>query len=87
MLILENSSGAVRAMVGGSDWSQSKFNRATQAVRQAGSAFKPFVYLDGARAGLHGRRHRVRRPALDRDRPASAALPADATTTGSSTAS
>src|SRR5262249_50627991 len=36
VLILENSSGAIRAMVGGSDWSQSKFNRATQALRQAG---------------------------------------------------
>jgi len=51
VLILENSSGAVRAMVGGSDWTQSKFNRATQAVRQAGSAFKPFVYLTALEQG------------------------------------
>ena len=50
-LILENSSGAVRAMVGGSDWTQSKFNRATQALRQAGSAFKPFVYLTALEQG------------------------------------
>jgi penicillin-binding protein 1A len=51
VLILENSSGAVRAMVGGSDWTQSKFNRATQALRQAGSAFKPFVYLTAFEQG------------------------------------
>ena len=51
VLILENASGAVRAMVGGSDWTQSKFNRATQALRQAGSAFKPFVYLTALEQG------------------------------------
>ena len=38
-------------MVGGLDYGQSQFNRATQAVRQPGSAFKPFVYLAGLRAG------------------------------------
>ncbi len=54
VLILENSSGAIRAMVGGSDWSQSKFNRATQALRQAGSAFKPFVYLTALEQGYTG---------------------------------
>jgi penicillin-binding protein 1A len=37
-------SGAVRAMVGGYDFEKSKFNRATQAMRQVGSAFKPIVY-------------------------------------------
>jgi penicillin-binding protein 1A len=52
VLILENSSGAIRAMVGGYDWSTSKFNRATQALRQAGSTFKPFVYLTALEAGL-----------------------------------
>jgi penicillin-binding protein 1A len=51
VLVLENSSGAVRAMIGGYDWSQSKFNRATQALRQAGSTFKPFVYLAALEAG------------------------------------
>ena len=51
VLIIENSSGAIRAMVGGSDWTQSKFNRATQALRQAGSAFKPFVYLTALEQG------------------------------------
>jgi penicillin-binding protein 1A len=44
--------GAVRAMVGGRDYEQSSFNRATQAYRQPGSAFKPFVYLAGLEAGL-----------------------------------
>jgi penicillin-binding protein 1A len=44
--------GAVRAMVGGRDYSGSQFNRATQAQRQPGSAFKPFVYLAGLEAGL-----------------------------------
>ena len=39
------SDGAVRAMVGGRDYSQSQFNRATDALRQPGSSFKPFVYL------------------------------------------
>jgi len=44
--------GAVRAMVGGRDYGQSQFNRATQAQRQPGSAFKPFVYLAGLEAGM-----------------------------------
>jgi penicillin-binding protein 1A len=51
VIILENDSGAVRAMVGGYDWTQSKFNRSTQALRQAGSAFKPFVYLTALEQG------------------------------------
>lgn len=44
VLVLESSTGAVRAMVGGWDFDRSSFNRATQARRQAGSAFKPFVF-------------------------------------------
>ncbi len=44
--------GAVRAMVGGRTYSRSKFNRASQAYRQPGSAFKPLVYLAGLEAGL-----------------------------------
>jgi penicillin-binding protein 1A len=39
-------------MVGGRDYARSQFNRATQARRQPGSAFKPFVYLAGLEAGL-----------------------------------
>lgn len=43
--------GAVRAMIGGYDYRQSQFNRATQALRQPGSAFKPFVYLTALETG------------------------------------
>ena len=43
-LALDVKTGAVRAMVGGYDFETSKFNRATQAMRQVGSAFKPIVY-------------------------------------------
>jgi penicillin-binding protein 1A len=44
LVALDVRSGAVRAMVGGYDFQRSKFNRATQAMRQVGSAFKPIVY-------------------------------------------
>ena len=44
--------GAVRALVGGRDYGESQFNRVTQALRQPGSAFKPFVYLAALEAGL-----------------------------------
>lgn len=43
-LVLESSTGAVRAMVGGWSYENNEFNRATQAQRQAGSVFKPFVF-------------------------------------------
>jgi penicillin-binding protein 1A len=45
LLAVEISTGRIKAMVGGSDFSKSQFNRATQALRQPGSAFKPIVYL------------------------------------------
>jgi penicillin-binding protein 1A len=44
LLALDVRSGAIRALVGGYDFERSKFNRATQALRQVGSAFKPIVY-------------------------------------------
>ncbi len=44
VVVMANNTGDVLAMVGGRDARQSSFNRATQARRQAGSAFKPFVY-------------------------------------------
>ena len=44
--------GAVEAMVGGRDYGASQFNRATQALRQPGSAFKLFVYLAALEAGM-----------------------------------
>jgi len=51
-LVAMSPDGAVRAMVGGRDYRESQFNRAAQAHRQPGSAFKPFVYLAGLEAGL-----------------------------------
>ncbi|MBM3274684.1 MAG: transglycosylase domain-containing protein, partial [Candidatus Sericytochromatia bacterium] len=45
IVAVEPSTGAIRALIGGYDWNISKFNRAIQALRQPGSAFKPFVYL------------------------------------------
>jgi penicillin-binding protein 1A len=42
---LDAHTGAVRALIGGRDWNHSNFNRAVQAQRQPGSAFKPFVYV------------------------------------------
>jgi penicillin-binding protein 1A len=51
-LIAMTPDGAVRALVGGRDYGVSQFNRATQALRQPGSAFKVFVYLAGLEAGL-----------------------------------
>src|SRR5262249_10126745 len=44
LMAIDNSSGGIKAMVGGRDFNLSKFNRATQALRQVGSSFKPYVY-------------------------------------------
>ena len=44
LIDIDNASGGIKAMVGGRDFNLSKFNRATQALRQAGSSFKPYVY-------------------------------------------
>ncbi len=51
-VVVLSPEGAVRAMVGGRSYGASQFNRATQALRQPGSAFKPFVYLAGLEDGL-----------------------------------
>lgn len=50
-LIAMTTDGGVRAMVGGRSYAGSEFNRATQARRQPGSAFKPFVFLTAIEAG------------------------------------
>jgi penicillin-binding protein 1A len=50
-LVIENHTGEVKAMVGGRQFDSSEFNRASQAVRQTGSAFKPFVYAAALRQG------------------------------------
>jgi penicillin-binding protein 1A len=44
LVALDNATGEIKAMVGGRDFNESKFNRATQALRQVGSSFKPYVY-------------------------------------------
>jgi len=44
LMCLDNATGEIKAMVGGRDFNESKFNRATQALRQVGSSFKPYVY-------------------------------------------
>jgi penicillin-binding protein 1A len=44
LVALDNATGEIKAMVGGRDYEESKFNRATQAQRQVGSSFKPYVY-------------------------------------------
>lgn len=53
LMAMDNATGDVLAMVGGRDFNMSQFNRATQAERQTGSSFKPYVYTaaveDGAR--------------------------------------
>jgi penicillin-binding protein 1A len=51
VVAIDAATGAVRAMVGGRDYRTSPFNRATQARRQPGSAFKPFVFLAALEAG------------------------------------
>ena len=52
LVAMDPATGAVRAMVGGRSFDQSRFNRATQARRQAGSAFKPFVYATALEQGF-----------------------------------
>ena len=52
LVALDPTTGEVRAMVGGRNFDQSRFNRATQAHRQAGSAFKPFVYASALEQGF-----------------------------------
>ncbi len=50
-VVLDPSSGAVRAIVGGRDYGASQFNRAIYALRQPGSSFKPFVYFTALLSG------------------------------------
>ena len=51
-LVSIGQNGAVRALVGGRDYAESSFNRATQAKRQPGSSFKPIVYLAALERGI-----------------------------------
>ena len=54
VVVTEPRTGAVLALVGGRDYQDSQFNRATQARRQPGSCFKPFVYLAAFQAAMSG---------------------------------
>jgi penicillin-binding protein 1A len=51
LLAIDNSTGEIKAMIGGYSFEDSKFNRATQAVRQVGSSFKVYVYADALERG------------------------------------
>jgi penicillin-binding protein 1A len=51
LMAVDNASGDIKAMVGGRNFNDSKFNRATQALRQVGSSFKPYVYTAALDAG------------------------------------
>jgi penicillin-binding protein 1B len=54
VIVTDPRSGAILALVGGRDYQDSQFNRATQARRQPGSCFKPFVYLAAFQAAMAG---------------------------------
>jgi penicillin-binding protein 1A len=61
-LVAMDTDGAVKALVGGRDYSTSPFNRAVDGMRQPGSAFKPFVYLTALENGLVPETVRVDQP-------------------------
>jgi penicillin-binding protein 1A len=61
-MVLLDANGAVKALVGGKSYKRSQYNRATKALRQPGSAFKPFVYLAAVEAGYGPR-------SVERDEP------------------
>jgi len=61
-LVALDGTGAIRAMVGGRSYKESQFNRAVQAKRQPGSAFKPFVYLTALEHGLRPNTVRIDEP-------------------------
>jgi penicillin-binding protein 1A len=52
LLTIDNPTGEIKAMVGGYDFEDSKFNRATQASRQTGSSFKVYVYANALEQGM-----------------------------------
>jgi penicillin-binding protein 1A len=52
IVLLDNTTGGILAMVGGRDYQQSKYNRASQAERQIGSTIKPFIYAAAMSRGL-----------------------------------
>ena len=61
-MVVLDTTGAVRAMIGGRSYIKSQFNRAVKAQRQPGSAFKPFVYLTAIDAGMTPRTRKIDEP-------------------------
>ncbi len=51
-MVAMSPDGALRVMIGGINYAESQYNRATQSQRQPGSAFKPFVYIAGLESGM-----------------------------------
>jgi penicillin-binding protein 1A len=52
LLVIDLNTGGIKAMVGGTDFKKTQFNRAVMAIRQPGSAFKPFVYAAALESGI-----------------------------------
>ncbi|HET8722286.1 MAG TPA: PBP1A family penicillin-binding protein [Nitrospira sp.] len=69
VVVLDPSTGAIQALVGGRDYRISQFNRAVQAHRQAGSLFKPFVYLAAFEASRTGSQPYITPASLLADEP------------------
>ena len=69
LLAIDPRTGDVLAMVGGRSYGESQFNRATNARRQPGSVFKPFVYLAAFERGLEDKRHDLSPATLVLDEP------------------
>ena len=86
MLAVDNHTGQMLAMVGGSSFERSQFNRATQALRQVGSLFKPFVYTAAIDRGYTARDDPRRLAASLRRRARTSRRTSRRTTTTSSTA-
>jgi len=61
-MVVLDTTGAVRAMIGGRSYVKSQFNRAVKAQRQPGSAFKPFVYLTAIDAGMTPKTRKIDEP-------------------------
>ncbi len=68
MVSLDANNGALRALVGGFSFTANKFNRATQARRQPGSSFKPFVYSAALEKGFNPASIVPDAPVIFRDR-------------------
>lgn len=61
-IVTLDATGAILALIGGRSFSESQYNRATQAIRQPGSSFKPMVYLTAIKSGLSPWVERVDQP-------------------------